>query len=401
LPPEAQTSLEAQVAAVAAACHAEPDLKTLQELVSPDPQDPLWDLNLMAALGNIRHPQIPLLLAAFFGKSPDRSRRKALKRVLHLLQTRGIPVPGEAFPREEPLIARERAPAVKAVVSPVMGNGDTVIILEAPREILGGNFLVAVVNDAAGFRECQLLHLKGRRQPEFWENFRQQGLADWFPVPGPYAVRLLEEAQARQAGGEGDRTYAGLRERIWKYWGRPEEAPDLEQAPPADTPGEQSRLLEHSRHLATDPWFYSWMPGPAELAPWLEKLREIHESPLVLSDQQKQVRTDALFDEAARALYPPESRPRWRRRLLAMAYYLELSRRPEEARMARAAASDLAEAQRGPLAGENPFLKSLVSTALVLAWEQAQKSRQDRPSGGLLSLPKNLTRPADSRIIRR
>ena len=76
------------------------------------------------------------------------------------------------------------------------------------------------------------------------------------------------------------------------------------------------------------PRFQTWMPSLEELTPWVEKLQEIKESPLVLSEQQKQARGDALVDEATRALYPPETRPLWRRRLLAMAYYLALSQHP-------------------------------------------------------------------------
>ena len=55
----------------------------------------------MAALGNISHPAIPPLLAALFGEAPDKVRRKALKKALHLLKTRGVPVPGDLLPREE------------------------------------------------------------------------------------------------------------------------------------------------------------------------------------------------------------------------------------------------------------------------------------------------------------
>ena len=82
----------------------------------------------------------------------------------------------------------------------------------------------------------------------------------------------------------------------------------------------------------------------------------MEQSPLVLSDQQKAVRADALLDEATRALFPLETRPLWGRRLLTMAYYLELSQRPEEARLARVAAADLADPEPTALGGENPFL---------------------------------------------
>jgi len=388
LPPEAAAALQSQVAALAAACEAGQDLEAIKYLVSADSENLLWDLHLMASLGNILHPAIPPLLAARFGGSPDKARRKALNRVLHLLKTRGVPVPGDLLPREEPAFGMARPPAVKSTISPLLGNGDAYLVLEGPKEILGGNFLVALINDAAGLQECHLLNMKNRQQTEFWDHYRQHGLTEWYPVPGPYAVRLLEEAYAHPtADATAKRIYGGQREKIWKNWGRPEAAPDLEQVLPVIEPGERRRLLEHSRQLAANPLFYTWMPALEELTPWIAKLQEIKESPLVLSEPQKQARGDALVDEATLVLYPPEARPLCRRRLLAMAYCLDLGQRPEEARLARAAADDLADPDRSAVAGENPFLKSLVQAALRLAWDQSQKTQEAQSASGLLTLP--------------
>lgn len=395
LSPAAADALAAQVAVVAAACDAGRDLESLKSLVTVNPQDTLWDLHLMAALAEIGQPAVPMLLAALFGKNSDKARRKGLKRALHLLQTRGVPVAGELLPREEPVIGQTKPVATKALVSPILGNGDGVVVLEAPKEILGGNFLVALINDTAGLKECHLLVLKSRQQTEFWEYYRGQGLADWFQVPGPYAVRLLDEAyRRREVATEATRRYASVREQIWKNWGRPEEAPDPEQNLPAIEPGERSRLLEQSRQLAGSPLFQSWLPAPEEITPWLDKVRELEQSPLVLSDQQKAVRADALLVEATRALFPLEARPLWGRRMLAMAYYLELNQRPEEARLARVVAADLSHPEPTALGEENPFLLGLVKMSLGLAWQESQKPQEAREPGGLLTLP------GDSPLIR-
>ncbi len=390
LPPAAAAALQSQIEALVTACRQGADLETLKTLVSASPQDLLWDLHLMANLANIPNPAIPLLLAELFANSPDSSRRKAWKRALHLLQTRGVPIPREALPREEPLFREEQPPATQAQVSPIMGNGDSVVILSAPKEILGGNFLVAFLNDASGFQECRLLSLNQQQQKEFWDHYREQGLAEWFPVPGPYAVRLLEEAYAqphRDAAAAG--SYPNLRERIWKYWGRPDAAPDLEQPLSDLDPANGARLLPQSRQLAEEPIFHYWLPGHEEIEPWFHKLQEILESPLILSDHQKRERTDALVEEAALALYPLEGRGRIRRRLLATAYYLDLSQRPGKARIARAAAAALADPQGGILARENPFLTGLVSAALMLALEDLRKTQEAPAPGGLLTLPGN------------
>jgi hypothetical protein len=387
LDPEAQARLERQVAGVVAALETDGGLAALQEQVTADREDPDWDVHLMESLGALSHPAIPPLLAALFGAARDKVRRKALKKTLHRLKTRGVPCADDLLPREEVSFGAPRPGVAKVFVSPIFGAGESYVILEGPPEVLGGNFLVSRVSDQEGFKECVLLSLKRQQQAEVWDRFREQGLDQWFSPPPAYAVSLLEEAFTHKAGaGPGAAQYRALREKIFRHWGRPEAAPDLEQELPAPSPGEMPRLLEHCRMLAQDPLFLSFMPGPEEIAPWLTKLKEVEDSPLVLSDQQKRIRTDGVLEEATRALYPLETRADWGRRLLTMAYYLHLTGREEDSRAARAAAADLADPNRSALYGENAFLKSLVQYALRLAYEM-QQPREPAAVSGLVASP--------------
>ena len=388
LPPltaEAAAKLQDLLAQVDAGLKEGRDQEDLQQMLAATTGEASWDLNLITALGGLAHPGVPGLLAALFGTHLDKPRKKALKRAFHLLKTRGVPVAADLLPREEPppLKAPEAAPAL-AYLSPIMGNGERYIILEGPKEVLGGNFLVARVSDQAGIQECMVVHLKSRERQELWEHFRQQGLGEWATPPPAHAVRLLEEANTRQPAAEGGSRYRALQLNIFKGWGSPEEAPDLAALIPPLAPGELNRLLDQSRNLAQHPLFLTWLPGWEELAPWLQKLQEVQESRLVLSDQQKQVRMEGVVDEAVQALYPPENRELWGWRLLDMAYFLDLQGHSSEARWAQAAAQDLIAGQRGPLAGENPFLKALVWGAIRLAWEYQEKTKQE-PATSILA----------------
>ena len=383
LSPEARARLESQVAGLVGALEAEVEPAALQAQVTADREDPDWDVHLMAALGALSHPAIPPLLAALFGEARDKVRRKALKKTLHRLKTRGVAFSDDLLPREEASFGAPRPGTAKVFVSPIFGVGESYVVLEGPPEILGGNFLVARVSDQEGFRECVLLSLKRHQQEEIWGRFREQGLDHWLSPPAAYAISLLEEAYTRPGGpGPGAAQYGALREKIFRHWGQPSAAPDLDRELPALSPGEMPRLLDHCRKLALDRLFTSFLPGPEEIDPWLAKLKEVEDSPLVLSDQQKQVRIDGVLDEATRALYPIESRADWRRRLLTTAYYLHLEGREEDSRAARAAAADLADPDRSALSGENPFLKALVQYALHLKWkfQQPEEPASDHPA---------------------
>ena len=182
---------------------AEVEPAALQAQVSPDPQDPDWDAHLIAALGALSHPAIPPLLAALFGQARDKIRRKALKKTLHRLKTRGVAMADDLLPKEEVSFGAPRPGAATVFVSPIFGIGESYVILEAPPEILGGNFLVARVSDQEGFKECVLLSLKRQQQAEVWGRFREQGLDQWFSPPPAYAVRLLEEAYTHKGPAPG------------------------------------------------------------------------------------------------------------------------------------------------------------------------------------------------------
>ncbi len=383
LMPEAEAQVQAQVGKVREALSAGQDLETVKHLVTPQPGDLSWDLHLISSLAGIRHEAIPLLLAELFGSSPDKERKKAVKRALHLQKTRGVAVPEDVLPREETRpVPAAPSPALLAYVSPIFGNGERYVILEGPKEFLGGNFLVARLNDTAGFQECHLLSLKRKHRAEFWEHFREQGLGDFAAVPPTHAVRLLEEAYALNPDSDtGGQRYDSLRALVWQHWGRPEDAPELHSVLPTLIEAERTPYLERSRELARSEIFQSWLPSMEEVAPWVKKVQEVQESPLVLAEHQQRARYDQIMEEAARALYPPETRHLWSRRLLEMSYFLNLKGRTDEARAAQAAGEDLAAGAVSPLKGENLFLLSLVMYAVRLALEYLKQTEAKAPSG--------------------
>ena len=387
LPPEQAAALQEQVARLTEALAAGGDLPALQELVTPRTADLAWDLHLLRELEKIPHPAIPPLLAALFGQSPDKERRKALKRAWHVLQTRGVSVSTDLLPREQPATpVAGKTPALTARLSPVFGNGERYLVLEGPRDILDGNLLVARLSDESGLRECLPLSLKRKEREEFWEHFRSQGLSDWATAPPDYAVRLLEEALALTPDGEPSRDhYLPLRENLWRQVGRLADIPPLEERLPSLSPEERRGLPEQARRLAAGELCRSWLPSLEEITPWVEKLQEVKDSPLVLSEQQQQLRQEGVLDEATAELFPEDTRPRWGRRLLETAYFLDLSGRGVEARAAQAVGEELLGGERSSLSGENPFLQELVRYAMRLALEF--RKQQEPESASPLVVP--------------
>ncbi|MDI6852142.1 MAG: hypothetical protein QME75_00870 [Deltaproteobacteria bacterium] len=383
LAPDAAARLQEQLAGVREALAAGEDLEDIKARITPEADDLLWNLHLINALAQIRDKAVAPLLAAFFGKSPDKEINKALKRALHVLKTRGVAVPEDILPREE---ARPRllapSPAALAYVSQIFGDGERYVVLEGPKEFLGrGNVLLARLSDVHGFRECHLLSVTRKQREELWDHLREQGLGDFAEVPPAYAVRLLEDAFNLDFANEAALRYSPLRSLIWQHWGLPESPEKQEDRLPALGDTERRLYLERSKQLARTEIFQSWLPSMEEVGVWVKKVQEAQESPLVLAEHQQQARYEQILSEAALALYPPESRPRWSRRLLEMAYFLDLKGLAEEARAARAAADDLAGEAASPLRGENPFLLGLVTYAVQLGLEYLKQTEAKAPSG--------------------
>lgn len=390
LPAERTAALQEQVARLKEALAAGEELPSLQDLVTTQPEDSAWDLHLLRELERISHPAIPPLLAALFGPNPDKERRKALKRALHVLKTRGVSISEDLLPLEQPgSPVTSETPALVAHISPVYEHGNRYVILEGPRDILEGNLLLARLSDEDGLRECHPLALKRKQREELWDHFRGQGFTEWAAAPPGYAVRLLEEALALTPDGEPSReAYLPLRENLWRQVGPLQDIPPVEARLPSLSPEEQRDLLGKSPDLAVSNLFYSWIPRSEEIAPWVDKLQEIEASPLVLTEQQQHRRYEGVAEEAAAALFPEEARPRWGRRLLEMAYFLDLSDRGGEARIAQAAGEDLLSGERSVLTGENPFLVELGRIALTLAWDIRQKEKEEpQPETSPLVVP--------------
>lgn len=383
LPPEVQARLDQVLAALSQALAEGAGLSRLLELAGGPEPHPAWPDHLLAALTRLHHPAVPALLAGLFGKDP--ARRKALKKALHRFRTRGVPVPENLLPREEaaPLAA---APAVSARMTPIFGRGEGFLLLEGSRTVLGGTLVVARLSDTAGLLEFHILAANRAQRQELRESLAAQGLAEWAEVPPSYAVRLLEEAYALNPASPGAGEYLSLRERLWRHLGRPQEAPDPERDLPPVSDRERAPALERARELARHPWFHSWLPTPEEVAPWVGKIREAQASPLILAEHQQRARLEGILEEAARALYPPETRELLRRRLLKQAYFCHLRGLSREAQALWAAAQDLADRATSPLMGESPFLLALVQTAVMLALEyQRQTAAASGP--GLVTPP--------------
>jgi hypothetical protein len=352
----------------------------LLELLAANPlPGPDVELALLEALARLAHPSIPALLAALVGRAPDKARWKALKKALHHLKAQGVEVPPDLFQPEASPVVRPllSGASIKAYLGRTEGNGSRLVILHLPRQGQSYNLFLALCNDAEGLTDAYAVFLSNKDTKTYLDSTRQDIPGELVEAPPAYAFKILEDSYQANPDPSSEAVAAYVRARS-TLQGRLGQVPAPDRhtlLPPLD---QRDQYLEQASNLAMEEDFLSWHFNPEELAPWLEKIHQIENSPLVLSSDQKVARIERTVAEAVKELFPPERRRLLSRRLLEMAYYLDRTGRPHLARQAQAAGEDL-ERERSLLERENPFLLGLLMFPLRGMYDQEKEPKTPPP----------------------
>jgi hypothetical protein len=373
LPPEPRKKLASLVAGVYQALNEGAALEPILELLAANPVEPAEESAIIEALARFSHPLLPAILQAGFGGTADRTCQKALKKAFHLLRTQGVEIPYDLAKAAEGSVVKPLAVAVqsKGYTSRIDGNGNRLVVLQLPRQGQSFNLVLALCNDLEGLKDTYAVLLSNKEAKKYLATTKEDIPGDLIEMPPAYIFKILEESfQAHpDESSESGATYLRVRPVLKNLLG---------QESPADIPNllpvldDREEYLKQSRKLSLEEEFLNWHFSPEELNPWLTRIQEIEQSPLVLTSEQKVARIEDTVAEAIKELVPPEKRRLISRRLLEMAYYLDHTGKPHLARQAQAAGEDL-ERERSPLERENPFLLGLLMFPLRGMYDEEKK----------------------------
>lgn len=299
-------------------------------------------------------PALPEALSA----SPVKPLAKAAKKALYRLRSRGVAVP------EAPRPAAPEAPrpaatpeALPGLVSAMTSQGERGLVLaRVLRGSAGVEMVQAQLSDVRGVVALQL----GDKSRANWRKLVKEGLAHGgiVELPAAEAAALLAEA-----AGANLRSHtpfpAGLDVALRHFGVQPQGEPTV--LPPPE-PEDVRRALEGDVLHAT-PELASWLPPEGEMRRLVQKVDEVVNSPLALSDVQRQEQLQQAVHSVVREYFTPELRQRYALRLWRMADYFERSGRPREAEIARG------EARRffhGELEPYSRFAERLFDKVLAL-----------------------------------
>jgi hypothetical protein len=298
------------------------------------------------------------VLEALTGERTDRAVRRAARRALYRLAQRGVqPAPR---PAPKPVVERRPERAARAWLSGIDGSGSRAVWVLFEGAFGGSALCSLIVNDEVGIAEVAGGEITKKRLEAELAALRASQKLPWVEVEPARALQAVGEAlTAHRARGTSPPAAFQRWERLF--------APAEPAPPPAGAA--DPALVERASALLELPEMAGWFLEPERVQADALEMLQGRESKLVVSDQIKAERDEAIVTRVVERELDAEARRRWARRLAAMTFVFEATGRPEQARLAEAAAVALADDARE--ARHHPFARALAQRALDVAAEVA------------------------------
>lgn len=302
--------------------------------------------------------------------------RKALRRVLHQLRSRGVALPE---PERSALVAT--LPSIdddvhEARLSPIDPQGARVAYLAESHPSGGVRLFELVIDDARGVLEFEVYSSGRSRVRRFLRDFEKRGRFAAVPAPPESARAAIARAlEAHPADRPLPRAFSQWRSRVAEAPEGAEPPGALARAALAPEAPDAARL-EAAVKLVEAGELGPW-PPPEGLEDVVERLGEIARGVIVVSGARRQEQVRSILDDALDALWSGDFGARTAGRLDEMAWVFWKGQREEDARACLAAA----DAFRGGSPRENPvaraMLDSVLQPAIAAANEEEEKGGED------------------------
>jgi len=316
------------------------------------------DRALRAFAGDHGAAALPVL-TALTADGVDREVRRAARRALYRLAQRGVAAPAAPAPRA--VVERRVERATRAWFSGIDGTGSRAVWILFEDGWGGAALCSLIVNDTVGIVDVAGGETSRKRLEHELAALRASQKLPWIEVEPARAVALVGEVLAlhRALGTSPPARFAAWEPRFAGAGAPP--SPAVAVGDPA--------LAERAPELLDLPELAGWFLDPEAVQADAVDLLEARESRLVVSDQVKAEREEAIVARVVERELGPEARRRWARRLAEMAFVLARTGRPEPAAIAGAASAALGDEAR--LVRHDPFARALARRGLDVAGEVA------------------------------
>ena len=337
-------------------------------------------LAFIESLGATVSPVAARVLQALQEFPAEKPVRRALKTALYKLTRQGLVKEQE----ETEIVSRVVVPRpadrqAEAWASWPENLGERGMVISLPGTGRGYLVAVAVVNPEGFFHEFDAFQTTRKGVRSLLEEMTG-GIKDRLvEIPVEHLFFLMEEVKEnyRQENQELPSSYEVIHKQIASWVEKPLE-PYIYNLLDREEIAGDTLLLRSSDSLFNNQPFASWRLADEVVRPFAEKIKELGESRLVVSQSAKLERAGQIYREAAVEIFTPEFRRRYRRQLEEAALLLCQQGLQQEAKRALAAAIDL-EKEVGLLT-EDTFVLDLVrrSVAMEIGPETEDAEGQER-----------------------
>ena len=307
----------------------------------------------------------------------DKNLRRLLKRHLFQMKSRGLEVVIPETEESEPLKIVNLEPSQATVyISGIDYVGDRLIFLSKSVLRWGVLFFQITLSDQDGIKNFSAFDLKRKEIKNFLKKISEDGVVQFIEITPDYGYFLIDEAYQinLKKGIPLPEQFNHWKVEIDDLRGSVTE-PIIYSCLPHDTIHEAilNANQDQYRSLFELEEFRSWYLEPRLVWGYLEKLRAIEESPLVLDPLHVEQRREAIFSEAVQKIFDENFRRIYQRRLEETAYMLFRTNKEEEAKRALCAAWDLKP--QGIASERHGFLQKLVHRSILFYAEGTERRR--------------------------
>ncbi len=321
------------------------------------------------------------LLAALIDMAPDKSKAKKIKKALHQARSAGAALDdsvGSVFAAPDDDKTFEKKD--EAYVTPPDSTGTTFFYFY--RTVFGkDNLFVVLINDVQGVLRFENFFVPEEKFRRILESTRQNPHAVLVKIDPAYARYMVKKAETEgeRRGHQQSSDFLSSR-RILGIVDQEEVAHPVWKKFSEDELKKETGLVSRSAELLEHRIFEGWSFLPEDEGKILLEIENINNSPLDLTDAQKEERKQDVFEQESSWKLSFEGRHLWRERMLLVAYILDELGESEKAHMAAATAVALEDAEKSV----PPFFTGLLRQNLEAELSEEGPAPTDIGRGGIV-----------------
>jgi hypothetical protein len=351
-----------------------------------------FTLAFVEALGATSSPVAVETLKTLQDIPAKKPVRRALKTALYRLAQQGLVKEEEKESELRVLVPRPADRQAEAWASWPESRGERGMVLKLPDAGRGYLMAIAVLDSQGLFHEFEAIQTTRKGVKTLFEQITGGVPGRLIEIPVEHLRFLFDEMAEiyQQQNMELPSGYEVIRKHLATWVEKPSRPHIFNLIDESEIAGDKLLLRSSDSLLEVQP-FLSWRLPEEVAKPYAEKIKNLGESRLVVSQSAQVERIGQIYREAAAEIFTPELRHRFRRLLEETALLLYLEDRQQEAKRALATAIDL-ENEVGLLT-EDTFILGLVKRSIVIevgpeAEDAAGQAKREKITESGLIIPR-------------